>query len=289
MRIVARVEAARERHRSIDAIFSMFDRDADVIGGIMAGALAYRLFIWLLPLALVLVAGLGIGADAAGTSPEDAAQSMGLAQLTSSSINNAAESPNRWYAIIVGIPILIWVTRGLLRALIGAHRLVWGEVRERAPKPTVMATLRLLGLLLCIPIVALFATAVRSWSPGPGLAATLVAAVPYAGIWLLVSLRLPHRDARWVHLIPGALAFGLAVEILHVVAEYLIAPYVVSKQGTYGALGVAAALLFSLFVFSRVIVYSAVINTILWERRTTAPGSARRPSDVMARLLRRSG
>ena len=38
----------------------MADRDADVGGGIIAGALAYRLFIWLLPFALVLVAGLGL-------------------------------------------------------------------------------------------------------------------------------------------------------------------------------------------------------------------------------------
>ena len=37
----------------------MVERDSEVGGGIIAGALAYRLFIWLLPLALVAVAGLG--------------------------------------------------------------------------------------------------------------------------------------------------------------------------------------------------------------------------------------
>ena len=47
----------------------MVNRDGDIGGGIIAGALAYRLFIWLLPLALVAVAGLGIAADAADETP----------------------------------------------------------------------------------------------------------------------------------------------------------------------------------------------------------------------------
>jgi len=50
----------------------MIDRDGEVAGGILAGALAYRLFIWLLPLALIAVAGLGFAADVASESPEDA-------------------------------------------------------------------------------------------------------------------------------------------------------------------------------------------------------------------------
>ena len=37
----------------------------------MAGALAYRLFIWLLPLALVTVAGLGFAAEANSETPEE--------------------------------------------------------------------------------------------------------------------------------------------------------------------------------------------------------------------------
>ena len=78
----------------------MVDRDAEVGGGIIAGALAYRLFIWLLPFALVLVAGLGFAADAADSSPESAADELGLGGLVSSSIEGAAQSPSRWYALL---------------------------------------------------------------------------------------------------------------------------------------------------------------------------------------------
>ena len=39
----------------------------------MAGALAYRLFIWLLPFALVLVGVLGVAADVVDELPEETA------------------------------------------------------------------------------------------------------------------------------------------------------------------------------------------------------------------------
>ena len=248
----------------------MAERDGDVGGGIIAGALAYRLFIWLLPLALVAVAGLGFAADAASRSPEEAAESLGIEGLISSSITNAAESPKRWYALLIGIPALLWTTRSLLRALIGAHRLVWGDVRAAAPKPTALATLRLLLLILSFGAFTTFASALRSWSPGPGLVATLAIVVVYAGLWLLISLQLPHRAVDWVHLVPGALVYGLGVEVLNVVVAYVITPWALAKQGTYGALGVAAALLFGLYLISRVAVGAAVVNVTLWERRARA-------------------
>jgi membrane protein len=266
-RAIERAEAERRRHKSVDAVFEMVDRDGEVAGGIIAGALAYRFFVWLLPLALVAVAGLGIAADSASESPEETAESVGLGGLISGSISSAANSPNRWYALAVGIPVLVWVTRSLLRVLIGAHRLVWSDVRSAVPKPTIVATLRLLGLLLGVLVIAGLASAVREWSGGFGLLSTLLVALPLSALWLLVSIRLPHRDSDWTALVPGALLFGVGVELLQVVIAYVIEPWAINKQGTYGALGVAAALLLGLFLVSRLIVATAVLNVTLWERR----------------------
>ena len=57
-RLVERAQAERQRHESVDVLFDMADRDLEAGGGIIAGALAYRLFLWLLPVALVSVGGL---------------------------------------------------------------------------------------------------------------------------------------------------------------------------------------------------------------------------------------
>ena len=49
---------------------------------------------------------------------------------------------------------------------------------------------------------------------------------------------------------------------------YFIVPEAETKQGTYGSLGLAAALLLALFFLSRLVVATAVLNATLWERRS---------------------
>jgi uncharacterized BrkB/YihY/UPF0761 family membrane protein len=266
-----RAQHERSHHASVDAAFEMADRDGETAGGIIAGALAYRLFIWLLPAALVAVVGLGIAADAAGESPDQAAKSVGLLGLVSNSVASAAKSSNRWYALLIGIPILVYVTRGVLRALIGVHRLVWTDDRAAAPKPKLRPTLELLALMVGLVLLAGLTSAARAHVIGVfGVLITVAMALPLAGLWLYLEYRMPHRDATWKWLIPGAVFFAIGAEILHLVAVYAIAPYASAKQGTYGALGAAAALLFGLYIFSRVIVFAAVINATLWERHGRA-------------------
>lgn len=266
-RVAERAQVERSRHSSVDALFEMFDRDAEVGGGIMAGALAYRLFIWSLPLALVLVAGLGIVSSAESSSPASIARSSGVTGLVSSSVASAAKSSTRWYAILVGIPLLLYATRSVLRTLIVAHRLVWTDLRAQAPRPTVKATLRLLAVLLAMLAFSVVAAAVRSRSGPFGLLATLVTTLPYGALWLLLAAHLPRRDATWRALLPGALLFGFGIEVLHLVTVYFIAPFAGDKQGTYGSLGLAAALLLDLFLLSRLVIVTAVVNATLWARR----------------------
>ena len=274
-RVAERAQAERVRHGSLDALFEMADRDAEVGGGIMAGALAYRLFIWLLPLALVAIAGLGIASSAASESPSSAARSGGLGGLVSSSVASAASSSARWYALLIGIPVLVFTTRSLLRALIVSHRLVWTDLRERTPRPTLRSTVRLLGALVAVLVVSALASTVRHVSGVAGLLVTLAIALPYAALWLLISEQLPHRDATWRGLVPGALVFGLGLEALHLVTVFLLAPFAESKQSTYGSLGLAAALLLDLYLMSRIVIATAVVNATLWERRSRTAGPPR--------------
>jgi uncharacterized BrkB/YihY/UPF0761 family membrane protein len=267
-RLADRAQDEREHHASVDIAFEMVDRDADAGGEIIAGALAYRVFIWLLPLALVAVAGLGFAASASSENARETARSLGITGLVSNSVATAAQGPARWYALLVGVPLLLFVTRSLLRALIVTHRLLWGDVRSAAPRPTVLATLRLLALLIGFSVVSVAASAFRAWAPGPGVLVTILLMLPYAGLWLLVSLQLPHRGSDWKALVPGALLCGLGIELLHVLTAYVLEPYAVAKEGTYGAMGAAAALLLGLFLLSRLIVAGALLNATLWERRT---------------------
>ena len=264
--LAERAQAERTHHRSLDAAFEIVDRDAEVGGGIIAGALAYRLFIWLLPFALVCVGGLGLASDAASESPKSAAGSLGLGGLVASSFSSTSSTAN-WYALLVGVPVLLFATRSVLRVLIGSHRIVWGQVRSAAPKPTSKATLLFLCLFLSYFVLAALASWARAATPRLGLVVTILEAAGFAGVWLLLSLRLPHRDATWRELVPGAVVIGVGVDLCQIAAAYLLGPYALAKEGTYGAFGVAAAVLLALFILGRLMVVAAEVNATLWERK----------------------
>lgn len=266
-RLSERAQEERGRRGWVDAIYEAVERDGEIAGGIIAGALAYRLFIWLLPAGLVFVGGLGVIADAVSDSPKHIGTTLGIGGIVSSSLNSASKSHSAWYALIVGVPILLYATRSVLRVLIGTHRLAWGDVRGTRPKPTFLDAAKLLGVLVGYFVLAGFAGWARAHSHAAGLVATIAVIVGFTGLWLWTCTKLPHREAGWVDLVPGAIAVGAGVGILQIVAAYLLAPYALQKQGTYGALGLAAALLLGLWALGRLLIGGAEINATLWERK----------------------
>jgi hypothetical protein len=46
-----------------------FESDRKRAGGLLAGGLAYRIFLWQIPLALFLVSALGVATELSGTTP----------------------------------------------------------------------------------------------------------------------------------------------------------------------------------------------------------------------------
>jgi hypothetical protein len=86
----ARLSGLRKRWRPVDVALDATGRDTAVGGGILAGAVAFRLFLFLLPFAFVLVAGFGIAADAAGREPRELAEAAGAAGLIASTIESVA-------------------------------------------------------------------------------------------------------------------------------------------------------------------------------------------------------
>src|SRR5262249_50412330 len=126
---------------------------------------------------------------------------------------------------------------------------------------------KLLGVLVGFFALAGFAGWARERSAAAGLIATFGVIVGFTALWLWTTAQLPHRDADWHDLVPGALAVGLGLGILQLAAAYFLGPYALQKQGTYGALGLAAAMLLSLWALGRLLIGGAEINATLWERK----------------------
>jgi uncharacterized BrkB/YihY/UPF0761 family membrane protein len=278
-RVHSRLEELRERsnrtRRQVEARFG--DRgwvalardvvllDRAVAGGELAGALAYRLFLWFLPFVLVLVAGLGVYSDASDQSPQKVADGLGLAGLVVHSVAAAATSNARWYALLIGLPILLYLTRSLLRSVVAVHRLAWGLEPPRGDLSPANVLLFLAAIVASLAVAAVVSASVQP-SAGFWLAVAPLVVLIRAAIWLGLSLKLPGRDPRVATLLPGAVVVGVGFLAVNVFTQLVVVWVGDTREDTYGELGLAATVLFSLWLTSRVIVVSAVVNAVLWSR-----------------------
>src|SRR5262245_54920909 len=100
----AAVEARRPRVPSVDAALSAYERDR--AGFLLAGALAYRLFLWLLPFTLVIVGGLGFLEASSHDKPSDLADNLGVVGLASKSVSEAAADAEHARYVVLGIGVV---------------------------------------------------------------------------------------------------------------------------------------------------------------------------------------
>ena len=252
--------------RSVDATLSAYERDRDRAGFLLAGALAYRLFLWLLPFTLLIVGALGFLEASDHESPSDLADNLGVVGLASKSVSEAAADAEhaRFIVLLIAIPALYVASLGALKAFRAVSALAWGvPAGPLRRKP--LAVLGSLGVIGAFFTVTIIATAIRHESPGPGVIATVLIGIAYVWLAFVVLWMLPRPSVHWTALLPGAIAIGLGLQAIHLVNVYFISYRISSSSETYGALGVVAAILLSLFLIGRLFVAAVILNTTLWE------------------------
>jgi uncharacterized BrkB/YihY/UPF0761 family membrane protein len=252
----------------VDVAFNIQEGDRNAGGSLLGGAIAFRMFLWLLPASLLVVAGLGFGSSQDPTTPNELVRGVGVTSIAAQSINQAAQDSRsgRWAALILGAAFLYTTSVSLVRALFVAHALVW-----HIPVPKITHKPRAVGELLAFILLLATGTSVgaivRDRSPGFGLVIMLAAVILYAGLWWAYSLRLPRAATSAFDLIPGAIVFGVGLQALHLIAVYYLAARLTHASALYGGLGTAAALLFGLYLMGRLVVAGAVVNVAVWERK----------------------
>jgi uncharacterized BrkB/YihY/UPF0761 family membrane protein len=263
----AAVEERRPRVRSVDATLSAYERDRDRAGFLLAGALAYRLFLWLLPFTLLIVGGLGFLEASSHDDPSNLADHLGVVGLASKSVSQAAADAEhaRFFTLLIGIPALYLASLGAIKAFRAVSALAWG-VPTSPIRHKPLAVLTCLGFIVAFFTVTLLTATVRHESAGPGVVVTVMAGIGYVWLAFLVLWILPRPPVPWTALLPGAVAMGVGLQAIHIINVYFISYRISTSSETYGALGIAAALLLSLFLISRLFVAGVILNTTLWER-----------------------
>jgi uncharacterized BrkB/YihY/UPF0761 family membrane protein len=274
----AGIEARRADSASIDTAFEAVERDAQTGGGVLAAAVAFRLFMFLVPYAFVMVTGFGLASSAAGQDPGDAARSAGIGGLLANAVSSTSTLSlwNRLVALVVGGFALALTARTLVRVLWIVHRLIWRV--ETFRKPTPWAPLILVGFVTVLFGVADLAAWLGSQSFGFRVLALLLTIVIAGAAWYLASWWLPREESEWTALLPGALIVGLGVGVLHLLTLTYVVHVVSRKSALYGAIGIALALLLWTYFAGRLLTAAIAANASLWKhRRVEADRSTDQP------------
>jgi uncharacterized BrkB/YihY/UPF0761 family membrane protein len=286
----ARVERARDRALELaprapgfEQALQAFNRDRRSGGGLLAGALAFRLFGALLPFALLLTVLLGYAATLDEQAPAKAGSAVGIgpALLESVAESSKLSSGTRWLVVASALVALLWSATSAARAIRAVHSLAWEGGVGRFGRP-LQAALALIATILAAAAVMGAAGWARAELGFGGLLITIATFFAFFAIWLGASWLLPHGDAPWTGLVPGAVLVALGVQVIHLGTVLFIAGKVERASETYGSLGVAFTILFWLYVVSRVIVASAMLNAALWGERAIAPPNGAGPTEAGA-------
>jgi uncharacterized BrkB/YihY/UPF0761 family membrane protein len=241
----------------VDFAFTASEHDRNSAGALLAGALAFRLFLWLLPAALVLFGCLGFvppnevgaGAVAAGLGDVGAA---GLEKIASQA------HEGRWFLLLFGLVLLYSASATLARTLWVATTLAWQLPIVRLVRTTRAAAFVTIGFLAA-GVGALGANWLRDQSYLWGMVATGLLVVVFVLLGWATLAHLPHpaETSLW-GLLPGALVLGVGAQIVHLVAVVYLDSRISSEL--YGALGGAATLLLWGYLLARVLVGASTVN-----------------------------
>ena len=276
-----RVKEYRHRWELFDAVMEATEHDKMRAGGLLAGGLAFRMFLWLLPAALLVTGVLGIVHSYSPDSPGKAARSTGLGGVIAGAVGNASSQSHTATIVLIGTGMVLTLYTGmsLVRALRITSVVAWRLPFVR--RPHLLAD----GILVsCLIISLMLLGGVESWIRSKtllgGMLAGVLVALITAGGWLWISsTRLPHPGVPTVGLVPGALLVWAGLLALHVASIVYFVPRLDHAPRLYGSLGVAAVLMLWLYVIARLVVAGAFLNATLWYRENPpdADGPAQAP------------
>jgi uncharacterized BrkB/YihY/UPF0761 family membrane protein len=262
------LQERRKRGGIVAAGYDVQGFDADVGGGILAGAVAFRMFLFLVPFVYVVFTILGLVADTTNQSTAELAKTIGITGVLASAVVNTQDQ-SAWTQLILvtGATVALFITaRGVIKTLFVVNWLIWRcpRVKPTGQRPI----LTLIGIALLISVLAAALNHLRSTTGilGGVLLIIVVTGAAFA-LWWWISLMLPHAAVPARALIPGAVLWALGLDVLNLLTNYWIGPLVARKSNTYGAVGIALAVLLWVYILGRIIVGSAGLNASLWQRR----------------------
>ena len=266
-----RRDEARQRVPAVDISLSALERDTHMGGFVLAGALAFRLFAYLLPLYLLILVLASAALSVDPDSPRVLARTAGVSASLAAMLSEAAADSKRsiWFLVPVTLAALVVTANSAYKVVHSAHVRAWGLTARRSMRSTATAAGGFLVASLAVIVGHFVLRHVRQGLLIP--VAMLGGSLYYAALWLVASRVLPRAPrAGWWWLVPGALLVGVGTQGLYLFTVLYLNHRIESATEAYGALGIAASCLAWLYLVGRLVVAAPVLNATLWERYGTA-------------------
>jgi membrane protein len=257
--------AKHENQPLISVGLRTYQRDREVAGSVVGAAIAFRLFLFFVPLLLFAVGLAGFVSEWVGA--DDASRSAGISGALREQIRIAFEQAGstRWIATFVGLVGMATTGRTLSKVMVAASALAW-----RLPlsnKASVRVIGGLVGLVTGITVLSVLANRVRQ-EFGIGVAGVSLLAVfaLYAVAWMAVTSLLPRATRDPSVLLPGAVLVAATIVGMQAVSQFYLPSQIGRASELYGAVGATIVTLGWFFILGRVIVIALSLNAVVHER-----------------------
>ena len=264
----ARLEAWGRRWPWFGVVLDVQKRFGELQGGQIAAFVTLSFFLSLFPLLLMATAVLGFVASGNGDVTGTIIDKLGLTDKAADTVRDAMAAAERGKtsASIIGFAGLLWSSLGVVSSMQAAIDRAW-QTKGRGIKDKLFAIEWLIGagilLAASIAVTGLVVAVLPGWAAPVGILITV--ALNVLLFWWTFQI-LGNTKVGWRPLLPGALLAGIGFEVLTTLGAYYVPRAVASSSALYGSIGIVFALIAWLFFFGRLVVYSSILNVVLYER-----------------------
>lgn len=264
--IKERAAALPRRWPWLRLVLDVKKRYDEVHGGQLASSVTLSAFLSLFPLLLVVTAAVGFVSAGGASVANEVIEQLGLTGDAADTVREAVQAAerSRRAASIIGLLGLLWTGLGLVDTLEYACNAVW-QVTGRGIKDKLYGFAWLVGAGLLLAASFAVTNALRVVPLLAPLGVLVGAGVSFVlFLWTLTALS--NRDVGWRAFVPGAVVGAIGLEILKAIGSFYVPRLVESSSALYGSIGTVFAILAWLFLFGRLLVLSAAVNVVVWER-----------------------
>ena len=263
-RVVERLEPY-ERIPPVGLGVAAYKSDVRTGGSMIGSAIAFRLFLFFVPLLLLAVGLAGVVGSYVDTKSlaADSGITGGLAEQMSGALNQSGRAP--WGVVLLGLFGIGWSGRSLNRVLDAASCAAWGIPIGSKSSWRVIGLIA--GLVSAMGLVAVLVNKVRV-EIGMGVAGVSLGAALalYIVAWLIISRALPAGTDDPGAGLPGAVLVAVVLVGMHAISQFYLPEKFDKADQLYGAIGATIVTLGWFFFMGRAIALSLIVNSVIYQR-----------------------